>query len=577
MQMKLCLSVTLAMLIAIAGVTAAEAADPSRFVIQGPEQVIDGWVSRIGKREMKSGSSFDSAQVLSYGREWSEYTRCLLKFDLSEIAPSRYGRVKRATLRLEAIEATNDDKLVTTVAAADVPWTAEATWVVTDGTATWPKIGPLSNIDYAMCSAGSSSQVITGPGTVSFDVTDMVDDWLYGGLGNHGVIIRTGVFVDRSIALGNFRLVFASTEATEHPTPTLVIEMTGQPPTPEEAADRALKIYPSALLPPVKSPYLFLWYEQADGGLSYRLDTPNAHIANASLGGQENPRGILSLTSTFGPQPPDHQSAEAWLSHYGTPAGGHLGLAIDGWQSLDRHPEQADWARGALREAEARYPQTFSAVYWRGEADLLELAEESLPDLLIFEGYSHLRKKFNPDWAIGIASALKQIEPARPVGMLEQTIIMLGQIAQADDYAPGNVLTAQIIDAQLRTIRESAPEMPGVGFYYVRGEELAAACDALTHAHFIAPAPDVAILAPAFESVLTTEHVRIQATATAQGDRSVDKYRWFIDNRLVAETAQPTYLWDLRGEATGYHFLTVHAVDSGYNRAAAQTLVKVAR
>ena len=48
-----------------------------------------------------------------------------------------------------------------------------------------------------------------------------------------------------------------------------------------------------------------------------------------------------------------------------------------------------------------------------------------------------------------------------------------------------------------------------------------------------------------------------------------------IDNRLVAETDVAEYLWDTRGERPGYHFVTVHAVDSGWNRAAAQVMVMV--
>lgn len=54
-------------------------------------------------------------------------------------------------------------------------------------------------------------------------------------------------------------------------------------------------------------------------------------------------------------------------------------------------------------------------------------------------------------------------------------------------------------------------------------------------------------------------------------------YRWFIDNRLVAETEQPRYLWDTRGERTGPHFITVHAVDDAWNRSATQIPVRVER
>ncbi|MEO2032055.1 MAG: hypothetical protein ABGZ35_08210 [Planctomycetaceae bacterium] len=52
-------------------------------------------------------------------------------------------------------------------------------------------------------------------------------------------------------------------------------------------------------------------------------------------------------------------------------------------------------------------------------------------------------------------------------------------------------------------------------------------------------------------------------------------YRWFIDNRLVAETEESRYVRDLRGEYPGSHFVTVHAVDDGWNRLSAQIPVRV--
>jgi len=119
--------------------------------------------------------------------------------------------------------------------------------------------------------------------------------------------------------------------------------------------------------------------------------------------------------------------------------------------------------------------------------------------------------------------------------------------------------------------------MPGIGFYYEGGRELALHCDALARKYFVDPAPEVAITSPAFEACLsksTTPHVTIRAEAKARGDRKVVRYRWLIDNRLVAETTAPQFVWDLRGATPGMHFVTVHAVDDGWNRAAAQVLVR---
>ena len=97
-----------------------------------------------------------------------------------------------------------------------------------------------------------------------------------------------------------------------------------------------------------------------------------------------------------------------------------------------------------------------------------------------------------------------------------------------------------------------------------------------THKHFVEPAPEMVILEPQFEATLATAHVVVRVEATAKSNREISVYRWFIDNRLVAETDQPDYLWDLRGEHPGRHWITVHAVDSGFHRSAIQIPVRVA-
>lgn len=109
------------------------------------------------------------------------------------------------------------------------------------------------------------------------------------------------------------------------------------------------------------------------------------------------------------------------------------------------------------------------------------------------------------------------------------------------------------------------------------GRELALQCDALARKYFVDPAPEVAIVSPAFEarrSKSTTPHVTIRVEAQARDERRIVRYRWFIDNRLVAETTEPQFIWDIRVESSGMHFVTVHAVDDGWNRDAAQILVR---
>jgi hypothetical protein len=95
--------------------------------------------------------------------------------------------------------------------------------------------------------------------------------------------------------------------------------------------------------------------------------------------------------------------------------------------------------------------------------------------------------------------------------------------------------------------------------------------------HFVDPAPEILITKPRFEATLRAPHVSIEVESEPKSDRKVVRYRWFIDNRLVAETKQPRYVWDTRGERTGHHFITVHAVDDAWNREATQIPVQLER
>jgi hypothetical protein len=169
----------------------------------------------------------------------------------------------------------------------------------------------------------------------------------------------------------------------------------------------------------------------------------------------------------------------------------------------------------------------------------------------------------------------RRLDTARRLGMIEQTIPWFGMILAAGDYHPGERLTPELIDRQLARARQMAPEMPGVAFYENGDNDLAIAADQLACKHFVAPAPEVTLTAPAFQAALTTPHVALRARAVAKDGRQVVRYRWFVDNRLMGETAAPCWIWDTRGETAGPHVLTVHAIDDAWNRAATQLPVAV--
>lgn len=539
------------------------------FVIRGPESVVDGWVSTAG------GRSFDEAKLQLHGRPWAEYQRGLIRFDLQAIDPSRHGQLKRAVLRLHAATVENKKSVPTVVSASAISWNRDATFLSPDSKTRWPADrNRAENPDYAALEAGRSRQVITRAGTVEFDVTEILEGWLFQGQPNHGFLLTMGSPIFGRPDAGAWSIEFASSEAKEHG-PELIIELEGAPPTPEAAEQRALALYPSAALPPVKSPYAIVWYGAGDKELWSRFTVSNMSTY-ASIPEWLAQRGVLDMTWGEGGPIDWLPTDEAWEKYYLGIAASNRAYCMHEWH-MASDTNDAKSAVRAARLAERKHPRCYSAFYYQGQKEMADLAAKGELDLLIQEGYTHVTKELPlAGFTVGMDGIKQRIDIARRTGAIEKHVVMLGHIAPADKYHPGHELTPALLDDQIRQLREYAPEMPGVGFYYEGGRDLALECDRLARKHFIDPAPDVEILAPAFEARLSktaTPHVTIRAAAQPKGERKVEKYRWFIDHRLVAETSTPHYVWDIRGESPGSHFVTVHAIDDGWNRAAAQILV----
>ena len=536
------------------------------FELQGSGQVLDGWVSSGGT------AAFDGNVLRGHGNDGSSYDRTLIRFDLTGIDASRFGSVKKAVLRLRVLEAQLPGEVATQIAPLQVAWTQAATWDTADGKIGWPQDrNRASNIDYAMDLDLAVSQAIDASGIVEIDLTAVVNAWLYEGLANHGLLIRTGGAIFGRPNAGTWQLAFAASESKKKNGPALVVKLAGEPPRLEDLSKRALALYPSALLPPVRDPYYFVWY-----GLPREVCRQLTAANMTTYTGMDrwmNARGGIDLAWAEGGPSPWLSSEASWITYYLSTAQGNLGYCMHEWHL---EPERQQWAATALREAERMHPESFSAFYFQGQQTMANLAAAGELDLLILEGYTHVTSQFPREgFAIGMDGIKQRIDVARKAGASERLVNMCGHIAPASTYHEGHVLTADIIDRQLRELRTHAPEMPGVGFYYVGGEELALQCDTLARKHFIDPAPEVSFVQPKFAARLNTPHVTLRAQAEPKGNRAVVRYRWFIDNRLVSETKQPQYRWDLRGDRNGLHLITVHAIDNGFNRAASQIPVRV--
>jgi hypothetical protein len=555
---------------------AGHAAPPQEtFTLSGPGQVVDGWIASTG-----GGQAFDTPTLRADGQAWETYYRVLLRFDVGRLEPARFAQVRRATLRLTALTADNPKAVPVRLAACDTAWTPAATFSAPTPGQGWPQRNEYGNPDYAMLPEDEVSQVIAAPGAVDVDITSLVEQWLYEGRPNYGLLLAVGPPIFGKPDAGAWALSFAASESGAGG-PTLTVELAGDPPTPADLPARTLRWYPSAWLPPVRSPYLFMWYF----GEPPRY--PGA-VANSCGGSDEAAqRGMLPLSWFYGPNNPWLKSEQAFVDAYVRVArSGTLGIMVDEWQPEDEKQEMLKPGNpyaitGSLKgmvEAKHLNPAMLITVAWRGEETIAPVTAQGLPDFLLVEAYTHLSRKFPREWALDgdLVQLGHRLDTARRLGLIEQTIPWFGMVLAPDDYHPGERLTPELIDRQLARAREIAPEMPGVAFYANGDNALAVAADQLTAKHYVAPAPDVVLTTPAFQSVLTTPHVTLRARATGKDARPVVRYRWFIDQRLMAESSTPTWVWDLRGEVNGPHVATVHAVDAAWNRAAAQMPVTVA-
>ena len=541
----------------------------TRIVIRGAEQVTDGWVRTDGT------TSFTAPTLAGHGRPWSAYDHILMRFDLQSVHALQHGRVRKAVLRLHVLEARNPQRKVTQVAPAMTHWNTCATVSSPLGDKSgWPQRAGHANVQYTMRSELQTGKVICQPGKIDFEITEVVRRWLYRGMPNYGLMVSTSPAIFGKPDQGSWSLLCAASEAKEGTRPALIIDMEGVPPSPDEVASRALALYPSAALPPIKDPYYMVYYNAGSRVQWRQLPTINM-TTYSGQGAWLAPRGVANLTWAEG-GPIDWLPDRTAYQNYYTNVAQANTIGFCGHES-NLQGAQLGWLVDAFRAAERKFPERLSAYYYRGESKMAEAAGQKHIDLLIQEGYTSTHKQFPlRGFAISLEGIKKRIDTARAFGAIERHVVMLGHICRPEDYHPGHALTPENLDTLIGELRRYAPEMPGIGFYGANGQKLALDCDRLAHKHFVKPAPEVVILEPQFEATLATAHVVIRVEATAKSNREIALYRWFIDNRLVAETDRPAYVWDLRGEHPGQHWITVHAVDNGFHRSATQIPVRVA-
>jgi hypothetical protein len=522
-----------------------------------------------------------SAECVLQGKPWENYSRGLIRFNLDGLSrqAATHEKVGRAVLRLTVDTQDNAQARPLDVGAVTVPWTRDATWATTDGKTPWPSLNQFANIDYALDPQTVVATVVAKHQTVEVDLTAIVDAWLYQGRPNHGLLLRIGETIFGRPNAGAWNVKVSEM--------TLTVEMTGRPPTPAAQPARTLRYYPSALLPPVRSPYYFHMFNGAPTEHSQRL------INSFDATGARPEQGELALTWFYGPNNPYLNTAQEFVESYSKAAmAGGLGIHVDEWQGATRSgvavgegedpnrlkdEEKLTGSIDGILAAKKLNPAFFIAVYWRGEDSILPLTQHGLPDLLIVEAQEYLHHQFPLNIGITQQGVLKRLAYAKKLGMIERTIPLIGMFETVENYHPGKVLTLAQVDQWIKIYRQQYPEMPGIAFYGGKGDELLRQTEALCWNYYVAPAPDVKLEKPAFGAMLRHPRVECRANATGKDGRAIQRYDWLVDNRLVAQTPDAVWVWDTRDTEPGNHLITVQVIDSAWNRSAVQLPVQVIR
>ena len=572
---------------------------------QGPEKVILSASPVVQVSNLSSGCLLNPDNAISESVAYDHLTRVLFDFDLQQADALKFANLEKAVIRISFSAVYNPSDETSVLGAMDIQWQDKAAELESSGEpwTTWgfdERTGEHSRFNYRLLDTQyallpDTKTVIKQPGLYEFDVTDEMNRQLYCGKKSCGFLFRTGPqHLTGRDNQGNWKLEI------EGP-PTLELTFSGQAPTVAQQRQRTLKYYPSANLPPVSNPYIFCYYNW--NSEFNKLLWPRLKVINTDVV-YEAPvltqKGVLTLSCKGGPQ---FDWMDGYETCYNIYSNARLGITIDEWQSVDDSDKRnenydhdtpmgrrLDASIKALAAVKEQFPNLLLGVYWRGEISLKPLAAKGLPDLVIAEGYTHLPRF--PQWEIENAESIHHFEWAKEDGYYEQTICLHGAINIPMQYPEyDHHFTPEGLAEEVRVLREKYPEVMGSGLYCEisksDNEEKAPwkwnpqeAMDVLwpvfegyeraLQRYFIDPAPDVILVSPDYEARLANAKVLLKAEATCKDHRKMLKYRWFVDNRLVAETTGPEYLWDTRDTESGHHVLTVHAIDEGWNRAAAQ-------
>ena len=127
----------------------------------------------------------------SIGKPHKEYSRCIIKFKLDNVPAKKHAKVRQAFLKVQVKSYENPERLFTQLHTINYSWTKDnLSW----SGAPWPKTKYTSKGYIDLSSSFIPSQEYIGKGRpiICYDVTHVVNQWLYQDINNNGFVLRTG-------------------------------------------------------------------------------------------------------------------------------------------------------------------------------------------------------------------------------------------------------------------------------------------------------------------------------------------------------------------------------------------------
>jgi hypothetical protein len=436
-------------------------------------------------------ASFTETRIQSTGFPWSWYSAGLLRFDLSGVPASSYVSVVKAELILHCTYVSQSNPVgPTAVYRSKANWNTNATWNTADGTTPWMTAG--SNVCSARDEDSVAGKLVTLPGPVTWDVTQIVQDWLFDGKPNYGFQIQSFVEVSGVPGIDYPDVYFASSRTDLRAlTPTLKITL---------GHSQVSLPHPVQDTPRPTAPYR-VWYGPAFFAIHPELYS-NMTLESQGVADRMELylQGRCGLTWAYGLQTEWNSSDDPnyWYNYCkrrvelvaipedpNTYVGLRtVGSSFDEWANPYKTNYESLAAEG-LRDLRADDPNVFITVWaTNATATLIQLALEGTIDLIVLECYT-----FSPvshgNQTVTWSDIISRCDTVHAGGVENKSIVAFGVIS-GEQNGSGQYLTTSELTTMVANIKSLYPEMPGVAFYQSSApdtqlsRDLTAHCDTLS-------------------------------------------------------------------------------------------------